>query len=63
MDRKAAIIKDGIVENVIVIDDNTPSSIYDVELEAGSNVGPGWRYEKKKFIEPEQAEEDTTEES
>lgn len=52
MERKAAIIKRNVVTNVILIDDDTPKDLYDVELEADSIVSVGFKYKDGKFTAP-----------
>lgn len=54
MERRAAIIKKNVVTNVILIDDDTPKDLYDVELEADSTVSVGFSYKNGKFTAPEQ---------
>lgn len=50
---KAVKIEDGIVKNVLVIDDSTPKELFDVEIEDESTVDIGWKYEDGEFIAPE----------
>lgn len=52
MEKTAAKIEKGKVTNVIVVDSKTPKELYDVELEAGSEVAIGWAYKDGEFIAP-----------
>lgn len=63
MEQRAVKIQDGIVTNVLVIDDNTPKDFYDMKLEDGANVGVGWKFEDGEFIQPEQPKLDDDPES
>lgn len=62
MERKAAKIEKNIVTNVLVIDDDTPKDLYDVELDADSTVGIGWKYLGGEFKQPKQPKPKSTEE-
>lgn len=62
-EKRAVKIEDGVVTNVIVIDDNTPKSLYDVKLKSDEEASVGWKYEDEKFIAPPQeSPEDASEE-
>lgn len=54
-ERRAVKIEKGVVTNVILIDDDTPKELYDIELESGSNVGIGWKHISSEFVAPKQA--------
>lgn len=55
MERRAAKIENGVVTNVILIDDDTPKDLYDIELEVNSLVSVGFKYNDGEFIAPESA--------
>lgn len=61
-ERKAVKLEKNKVTNVMVIDDNTPKELYDVEIDADSNVAIGWKYSGGEFIEPKHTEPANTEE-
>ncbi|HRJ06872.1 MAG TPA: hypothetical protein PK911_04995 [Candidatus Saccharibacteria bacterium] len=61
MERRAVKIENNVVTNVLIIDDDTPKDLYDVELEEGSNVSIGWKYDGSEFTEPKQPKQKPTE--
>lgn len=55
--RRAVILKDKVVENIIVIDDDTPKELYDVEIEDDVFVNIGYEYKRGKFVAPKEETE------
>lgn len=52
MERTAAVIENGTVINVIVIDADHELADNEVEYTAGKPAGIGWPFDGEKFIAP-----------